>query len=134
MQSVFLSVLQHKYRNSNCYYRLLLLFLSDIRLNPGPSYNLHQLDPLRKKCSYSKSFSSAFSRIFPAVSPRIQSECGKMWTRITPNTDTCHSVIMINGIFFSIKDYIFFTSISAVCCRKLMNIGIWYIGMEHRYI
>ena len=78
MQSVFLSVLQHKYRNSNCYYRLLLLFLSDIRLNPGPSYNLHQLDPLRKKCSYSKSFSSAFSRIFPAVSPRIQSECGKM--------------------------------------------------------
>ena len=26
------------------------------------------------------------------VSLRIQSECGKMWTRITPNSDTSHAV------------------------------------------
>ena len=26
------------------------------------------------------------------VSLRIQSECGKMWTRITPNMDTFHAV------------------------------------------
>ena len=28
------------------------------------------------------------------VSLRIQSECGKMWTRKTPNTDTFHMVII----------------------------------------
>ena len=27
------------------------------------------------------------------VSLRIQSECGKIWTRKTPNTDTFHAVI-----------------------------------------
>ena len=26
------------------------------------------------------------------VSPCIQSECGKIWTRITPNTDTFYAV------------------------------------------
>ena len=31
------------------------------------------------------------------VSLRIQSECGKMRTRITPNTDTFHAVKLINN-------------------------------------
>ena len=45
---------------------------------------------MRKKCPYSELFWSAFSRIWTryGVSLRIQSECGKMQTRITPNTDT----------------------------------------------
>ena len=52
---------------------------------------------LRKKCPYSELFWS----YFPAfglnteryrVSLRIQSECGKIRTRITPNTDTFHAV------------------------------------------
>ena len=30
------------------------------------------------------------------VSRRIQSQCGKMWTRITPNTDTFHTVEFTN--------------------------------------
>ena len=29
------------------------------------------------------------------VSLRIQSECGKMWTRITQNTDTFYAVLLI---------------------------------------
>ena len=32
------------------------------------------------------------------VSLRLQSECGKMRTRITPNTDTFHAVIVIVSI------------------------------------
>ena len=49
---------------------------------------------LRKKCPYSELFWSAFSRLRTeyGVSLRIQSECGKMRTRITPNTDTFHAV------------------------------------------
>ena len=43
---------------------------------------------LRKKCPYSELFWSAFSRIRYRVSLRIQSECGKMHTRINTNTDT----------------------------------------------
>ena len=54
-------------------------------------------EPLRKKCPYLE----LFWPYFPAfglnkerygVSLRIQSECGKMWTRITLNTDTFHAV------------------------------------------
>ena len=41
-QSVFLSVSQLKYRNSNSYYRLLLL--ADISLNPGLFHKLQPLD------------------------------------------------------------------------------------------
>ena len=43
-QSVFLSVSQLMYRNSNSYYRLLLLLSGDISLNPGPFHNLQPLD------------------------------------------------------------------------------------------
>ena len=52
---------------------------------------------LRKKCPYSELFWSAFSRIRTEyeVSLRIQSECGKMQTRIIPNTDTFHAVFVI---------------------------------------
>ena len=43
-QSVFLSVSQLLYRNSNSYYRLLLLLSGDISLNPRLFHNLRQLD------------------------------------------------------------------------------------------
>ena len=42
---------------------------------------------LRKKCPYLELFWSAFSR--------IRTEYGKMWTRITLNTDTFHAVLVI---------------------------------------
>ena len=50
---------------------------------------------LREKCPYSQLFWSAFSRIRTEyeVSLRIQSKCGKMRTRITPNTDTFYAVL-----------------------------------------
>ena len=44
LQSVFLSVSQLVYRNSNSHYRLPLLFLGGIILNPGPFHNLQPLD------------------------------------------------------------------------------------------
>ena len=43
-QSVFLSVSQLMYCNSNTYHRLLLLLSGDISLNPGPFHNLPPLD------------------------------------------------------------------------------------------
>ena len=48
---------------------------------------------LREKCPYSELFWSVFSAFRLnmgryGVSLRIQSECGKIRTRITPNTDT----------------------------------------------
>ena len=36
---------------------------------------------------------------------------------------TSSHYIMTNGIFLNIEDYIFFTSVSIVCSRKLMNLG-----------
>ena len=50
---------------------------------------LQKLHSLGEKCPYSESFWSAFSRIRTECrSLRIHSECGKMRTRITPNTHT----------------------------------------------
>ena len=42
------------------------------------------------------------------VSLRIQSECGKMRTKITPNTDTFHTVLLINDLFL----FLCFSSLS----------------------
>ena len=33
--------------------------------------------------------------IFGVILVRIQSKCGKIWTRITPNTDTFHAVYLL---------------------------------------
>ena len=48
-----------------------------------PEIFFHQLC---QKCPYSGSFWSTFST--------IQSECRKIWTRKTPNTDTFHALIL----------------------------------------
>ena len=49
----------------------------------------YNLLALRKKCLYSEIFGSVYSRIGTeyGVSLRILSECGKIRTRKTPNTD-----------------------------------------------
>ena len=46
---------------------------------------------LRKKCPYSELFWSAFSLIWTEYGG-IKSECGKIWTRIIPNTKAFHAV------------------------------------------
>ena len=58
---------------------------------------------LRKKCLYSLFFWSAFSRMRTeygkiSVSLRIQSKCGKMRTRKTPNTSTYHAVLTVSQV------------------------------------
>ena len=64
-------------------------------------------EALHKKCLYTKLFWSVFSHIRTecgeillfglnmerySVSLRVQSECGKMWTRVTPNPDSLNEV------------------------------------------
>ena len=55
---------------------------------------------LREKCPYSELFWSVFSQICTEYkeirrSLRIQSECGKIRTRTTPNTDTFNAVPLL---------------------------------------
>ena len=53
---------------------------------------------LREKCPYSEFFCTLFSLIRTEYGEigDIQSECGKMRTRKTPNTDTFQAVYVIN--------------------------------------
>ena len=92
---------------------VVVLFYCQVQFN----FSMPKLS-LLKKCPYSELFWSVFSRIqteygeirsysgpyFPAfglnterysVSLHIQSECGKIRTRITPNTDTFYAVIAL---------------------------------------
>ena len=54
-------------------------------------HTAQQRNPLSKKCPYSEFFSSVITR--------IQSKCGKILTRKTPNMDTFHTVTR-RQIFF----------------------------------
>ena len=55
--------------------------------------------------SYSGPYFPAFELNTPyPVSLRIQSECGKIWTRITQNTDTFHAVQDSNDIQVLIQE------------------------------
>ena len=52
---------------------------------------------LRKRCPYSEFFSSGFSRIRSEHGNLIfQSECVKIWTRKTPNTDIVYVVSLVS--------------------------------------
>ena len=57
-------------------------------------------DTLREKCPYLEFFWCIFSRFLTeygfTVNLRIHSECGKIRTRKTPNTDTFHAVIYMH--------------------------------------
>ena len=55
--------------------------------------NLLSHNALREKCPYSELSWSGFFRIPSKYGEILQSECGKMRTRITPNTDTLYTVI-----------------------------------------
>ena len=59
-------------------------------------FSIHYVS-LRKKCPYSELFWFAFSRIQTeySVSLRIQSECEKIQTIKTPNTDALHAVYIM---------------------------------------
>ena len=64
---------------------------------------------LRKKCPYSELFWSAFSRIRTeygaiGVSLCIQSECGKMQTRTTRNTEFFHAVHVFKCSIINLKN------------------------------
>ena len=54
---------------------------------------------LREKCPYSE-FSGAY---FPAFGLNIQSKCGKIRTRKTPNTDTFQQWLSRNGLISGLK-------------------------------
>ena len=61
---------------------------------------------LRKKCSYAGPHFPAFAlkKEKYSVSLRIQSEFGKMLTKITPNTDTFHAVC--RKVFYTINNIV----------------------------
>ena len=62
-----------------------------------------------EKCPYSEFFWSVFSRIWTeygemlAVSLLTQSECGKIWARKIPNTDTFHALKNSSEIGFGLR-------------------------------
>ena len=71
-----------------------------IRSQHDYKYARIHICPLRKKCPYSELFCSAFSRIglnteryWTEYWTRIQSKCGKIQTRITPNMNTFYAVV-----------------------------------------
>ena len=90
-----------------------ICFRTWIYVSRGHYDNIHCV-----KCARIRSYSGPrFSRIFPhldrirrgSMSPcsvRMRENAGKMWTRITPNTDSFYSVIRassINYLFATIK-------------------------------
>ena len=83
---------------------------------------------LRKKCVYSELFWSAFSAFGLnteryGVPFRIQFKCGKMRTRITPNTDTFHAVsffLFLLPLFITHSDgnNIYLRNMLEISCQK----------------
>ena len=72
---------------------------------------------LCEKCPYWELFWSAFSHIrneYVEISLRIQSECGKMQTRITPNTDTFYAVL---SAWCTLKGDVNLNKLAAGRCR-----------------
>ena len=62
---------------------------------------------MREMCPYSELVCSVFSRIRTeygeiSVSLRVQSKCGKIRTRITPNTDTFYTVRVVKNLIKSL--------------------------------
>ena len=95
-QGSFLKHVDKIFRKTNISYLLIRTRTCTYQtiLNISFSENFAYV-PLYKKCLYSELFWSVFSRIWPEyeVSLRIQSECGKIRTRIAPNKDTLRSVV-----------------------------------------
>ena len=91
---------------------------------------------LRKKCPYSKLFWSAFSRIRTEyfVSLRIQSECGKMWNRITLNAGISHTVMLVlewpQFRFLKLQTH-FSQNILFICCDIFCGIMVICLHLKH---
>ena len=75
------------------------IFAETISATPNIRYDSHCVQGVRI-WRYSGQFFPAFELNTKrhGVSLRIQSECGKMWTRVTPNTDAFHAVIRMQKI------------------------------------
>ena len=95
----FLLLFLYLYVSVICFVcNLLCLFLYIFVTHSRHMYDIISYVLLADKCPY-RSYSGPY---FPAfglnteryrVSLRIQPKCGKMLTRITPNTDTFHAVL-----------------------------------------
>ena len=103
--------------NNSCRYTFLK-FLQHARVlflrNP-------KMTLLREKCMYSEFFWSVFSRI----RTEYQSECGKILTRKTPNTDTSRSMlfpILIDSSFVKIDVNLNPFQPSVICRNQSMNL------------
>ena len=65
---------------------------------------------------------------------RIQCECGKIWTRITPNMDTFHAVIsgnfVLSSLRFEVQELSYVTWLCACLFRKhgLVLVNAFYIA------
>ena len=98
------NMLKMNYSHITNYQRFkFLAFLTFIRaLNFSKSLvqstNIHSVKSARIRSFSGPHFSHIQIRY--SVSLRIQSECGKMRTRITPNTDTFYAVILLVKIPF----------------------------------
>ena len=101
---------------------------------------LHQSDKVTQglQCNHKDDFDATFRTLncvkrvriqsysgphFPAfglnterysVSLRVQSECGKMWTRITPNTDTFHAVLCTLAYEHTFERSLFFEHVTLI--------------------
>ena len=75
------------------------IFAETISATPNIRYDSHCVQGVRI-WRYSGQFFPTFELNTKrhGVSLRIQSECGKMWTRVTPNTDAFHAVIRMQKI------------------------------------
>ena len=84
---------------------VLLVSISKARVYVPPisiDCNVHWVKSARvRSCSgpYFPAFGLNMERYW--VSLDIQSECGKIWTRIIPNTDTFHAVVSNNSLLVS---------------------------------
>ena len=100
------------------------------------SLDLNMNESLRKKCPYSEFFWSVFSRIQTEYGEIqiIQSECGKIWTRKTPNTDTFHAINfkaqILQKIFLVSDVYLELSSTSTMeffCRNVLLQMFDWVL-------
>ena len=105
---------------------------------------------LRKKCSYSELFWSAFSVLGLntekySVSLRVQSECGKIRTRVTPNTGTFYTLLLsnfftesgkclINQSYHSYQAYfdngLLFVLAIFSCSSMIIMMGVHFLDLE----
>ena len=93
-------------------------------------YNIHRVKSVRI-WSYSGLYFLAFGLNTQrySVSLHIQSECRKMWTRITPNTNTFHAVIAKNEETFGILLFYYIQKTNKLSVKFLLSDHFLMIGV-----